>query len=53
LEVFSLLVEGRSNRENAAALLISPRTVENHVTAILARLGMPSRTAAAPRLRLA
>jgi DNA-binding CsgD family transcriptional regulator/tetratricopeptide (TPR) repeat protein len=46
-DVLRLLVEGRSDREIAAALSISPRTVMHHVTAILGKLEVPSRTAAA------
>ncbi|MGH2616202.1 MAG: LuxR C-terminal-related transcriptional regulator, partial [Thermomicrobiales bacterium] len=46
-EVLRLLVEGRSNPEIAAALFISHATVRNHVTNILAKLGVESRTAAA------
>jgi non-specific serine/threonine protein kinase len=56
LEILGLIVEGRSNREIAEALFVSPRTVENHVTRILAKLGARSRTeavAAARRLGLA
>ncbi len=41
-----VLDEGRSNREIAAVLLVSARTVENHVTNVLARLGVMSRTCA-------
>ena len=39
-EVLALIVDGRSNREIAARLFLSPRTVENHVAAILAKLGV-------------
>jgi non-specific serine/threonine protein kinase len=46
-EVIGLLVEGKSDREIAAALSISYRTVTNHVASILAKLGVPTRTAAA------
>ena len=46
-EVLKLLVEGHSNPDIAAALFISPKTVRNHVTNILAKLGVESRTAAA------
>ena len=46
-EILRLLVEGRSNPEIAAALFISPKTVRNHVSRILAKLGVASRTAAA------
>ena len=45
-EVLRLLVDGRSNREIADALSISPRTVGKHVEGILAKLGVESRTAA-------
>jgi DNA-binding NarL/FixJ family response regulator len=47
LDVLRLLVEGRSNPEIAAALFVSPRTAETHVTHILAKLGVTSRTEAA------
>jgi DNA-binding NarL/FixJ family response regulator len=46
-DVLRLLVEGHSNPAIAAALFISPKTVRNHVTAILAKLGVETRTAAA------
>jgi non-specific serine/threonine protein kinase len=46
-EVLRLLAEGRSNQEIAEALFISPSTVANHVTNILNKLGVESRTAAA------
>lgn len=49
LDVLRLLVEGRSDREIAEALFISPRTVMRHVTGILTKLDVPSRTAAATR----
>jgi predicted ATPase/DNA-binding CsgD family transcriptional regulator len=54
-EVLQLLVEGRSDREIADALYISPLTATTHVKGILRKLGAPSRTAAATiahRLRL-
>ena len=46
-DVLHLLVEGSSNREIADALFISERTVDNHVFHILAKLDVPTRTAAA------
>ena len=46
-EVLSLLVEGHSDRQIADALSISPKTAGNHVSSILAKLGVETRTAAA------
>ena len=46
LDVLRLLVQGQTDREIAAALSISPRTVETHVLRILTKLGLHSRTAA-------
>ena len=46
-EVLGLLVEGRSDKEIADALSISSRTVGAHVTHLLTKLGVESRTAAA------
>ncbi len=45
-QVFDLLVAGRSNREIAAELNISPKTVGHHVEAILVKLGAENRTRA-------
>jgi DNA-binding NarL/FixJ family response regulator len=42
-EVLDLLASGRTNPEIADALFLSPRTVENHVAAILMKLDVPSR----------
>ena len=42
-----LLVEGRANAEIADALFIGVRTARMHVASILAKLGVPTRTAAA------
>jgi non-specific serine/threonine protein kinase len=47
VEVLRLLVEGRSNAEIAHALFISVGTARFHVASILAKLGVPTRTAAA------
>ena len=47
LEVLRLLAEGRSDKEIAQALFISPHTVMRHVQHILAKLDVSSRTAAA------
>jgi DNA-binding CsgD family transcriptional regulator len=46
-EVLRLVVDGRTNPEIAAALSISHKTVRNHVTSILGKLDVESRTAAA------
>ena len=46
LEVLRLIAAGRTNREIAAALVISEHTVARHVQNILAKLRLPSRTAA-------
>lgn len=49
LEVLRHLLEGRTNQEIADRLHVSPRTVEHHVTAILTKLGVSSRTQAVSR----
>jgi DNA-binding CsgD family transcriptional regulator len=46
LDVLRLVVEGKSSREIAEALFISPRTATTHVANILAKLGVNSRSAA-------
>ena len=43
VEVLRLLVAGRTNREIAKSLFISPRTASKHVGNILAKLGVGSR----------
>jgi ATP/maltotriose-dependent transcriptional regulator MalT len=45
-EVLRLLAGGHSDSEIAGALFISPRTVGGHVTNLLSKLGVDSRTAA-------
>jgi DNA-binding CsgD family transcriptional regulator/tetratricopeptide (TPR) repeat protein len=47
LDVLALLVEGLSNAGIAEALVLSERTVGHHVSAVLAKLGEPSRARAA------
>ncbi len=42
-----LLAEGLTNRQIADRLVISEHTVHRHVTNILRKLDLPSRTAAA------
>jgi two-component system, NarL family, response regulator LiaR len=44
--VLALMVEGISNNEIAARLTVSPSTVKSHVSNILAKLGVASRTEA-------
>jgi RNA polymerase sigma factor (sigma-70 family) len=46
-EVLRLLAEGLTNRQVAEQLVLSEHTVHRHVTNILRKLGLPSRTAAA------
>ncbi len=46
LEVLRLVAAGKSNREIAAALVISEHTVARHVQNIFGKLGVSSRTAA-------
>lgn len=47
VEILGLLAEGKSNSEIAAALSRSPNTVKLHISAILKRLNLNSRTQAA------
>jgi DNA-binding CsgD family transcriptional regulator/transcriptional regulator with XRE-family HTH domain len=47
VEVLQLLAEGHSNRKIADELFISHHTVMRHVSSILSKLGVESRTAAA------
>jgi DNA-binding CsgD family transcriptional regulator/tetratricopeptide (TPR) repeat protein len=50
-EVLDLLVEGLRNDEIAARLVISAKTVDHHVSAVLGKLGVGSRNAAASEAR--
>jgi DNA-binding NarL/FixJ family response regulator len=45
-DVLGLLTRGRSNKEIAAELGLGLRTVESHVSSVLAKLGVSSRTEA-------
>lgn len=47
LEVLGLVTEGKSNAEIAAALVLSEKTVGNHVSSILAKLRLNNRIEAA------
>ena len=49
LEVLRRLTEGLTDREIAASLGISPRTVETHVSSVLHKLGARNRAEAASR----
>jgi non-specific serine/threonine protein kinase len=42
-QVAALVAEGLTNKEIAARLVISPRTVQGHVEHLLAKLGFTSR----------
>ncbi|MDQ5856514.1 MAG: response regulator transcription factor [Actinomycetota bacterium] len=46
-EVLALIADGRSNQQIATALVVSERTARTHVSNILAKLGVASRTQAA------
>jgi DNA-binding NarL/FixJ family response regulator len=46
-DVLRLLAQGQSNKEIAQTLIIGEKTVKTHVSNILAKLGVPSRTQAA------
>lgn len=51
LEILTLLVENLTNAEIAARLHISPKTVDHHVSAILAKMAVSSREKAAEKAR--
>ncbi|MBI2781336.1 MAG: AAA family ATPase [Chloroflexi bacterium] len=51
-EIGRLVAAGATNLEAAASLAISPKTVERHVTNILAKLGVRNRTELAARLAI-
>jgi two-component system, NarL family, response regulator LiaR len=46
LEVLALMVEGLNNTQIAARLTVSPSTIKSHVSNILSKLGVASRTEA-------
>lgn len=50
-EVLRLVMAGRSNREIATALFIGERTVKSHMTTLMRKLEVSSRTAAVARAR--
>jgi DNA-binding CsgD family transcriptional regulator len=49
LDVLKLLVEGLTNAQIAETLVVSPRTAEHHVAAVLTKLGASTRKEAALR----
>jgi DNA-binding NarL/FixJ family response regulator len=51
LEVLRLVARGASNKEIASELVIAEGTVKNHITSILAKLGVSDRTEAAIKAR--
>jgi DNA-binding CsgD family transcriptional regulator len=51
LRVAELVVDGRSNKEIAAALFVTPKTVETQLSRIYGKLGIHTRTALAQRVR--
>lgn len=49
-EVLSLVLQGDSNKEISRKIFVTERTAETHVTAILAKVGLDSRTRLIARL---
>jgi DNA-binding NarL/FixJ family response regulator len=47
LEILRLIAAGFGNAEIASRLVISPKTVDHHVSSILRKLAVPNRRAAA------
>jgi DNA-binding CsgD family transcriptional regulator len=50
LQIAQLVTEGRTTRETAAALFLSPKTVEYHLRHVYLKLGIASRAELADRL---
>jgi DNA-binding NarL/FixJ family response regulator len=50
MRIAELVAKGRTNREVAAALFVTERTVEGHLTRIYDKLGVRSRAELAYRL---
>ncbi|MGH7685517.1 MAG: response regulator transcription factor, partial [Candidatus Dormibacteria bacterium] len=51
MDILGLLSEGLRNPDIARRLFLSPKTVDHHVSAILGKLGVTSRSEAAARAR--
>lgn len=51
LQVALLVASGASNREAAARLFLSPKTIESHLSSVYRKLGVRSRVALAQRMR--
>ena len=49
LDVLRLVATGMRNSQIAERLVVSPKTVDHHVSAILGKLGVKTRTEAAAR----
>jgi NarL family two-component system response regulator LiaR len=47
LEVLKLIAQGSSNKEIADHLTVTEKTIKTHVSAVLTKLGLKSRTQAA------
>ncbi|HHV43660.1 MAG TPA: response regulator transcription factor [Firmicutes bacterium] len=47
MQVLRGIVDGKSNREIAQELFLSEKTVKNHITNLLRKLGVQDRTQAA------
>jgi DNA-binding NarL/FixJ family response regulator len=50
LQVAHIVTEGATNKEAAAALFLTPKTIEFHLAKIYRKLGVRSRTQLAHRL---
>ncbi|ONH23208.1 LuxR family transcriptional regulator [Pseudofrankia asymbiotica] len=50
-QIAELVAAGQTNKQIAAELFVSEKTVESHVTKVLAKLGVPSRAAVGAVLR--
>jgi DNA-binding CsgD family transcriptional regulator len=48
-EILTLVAEGKTSREIAASLFVSPHTLRKHIEHILEKLEVPTRSAAVAR----